>query len=62
MDLPAIAPEPALPPAGPDGSLAETDQQFRAAVAEGQRALREGRLIDHSAVVAGFERLIAGTP
>ncbi len=64
MDMPTIAPafEPALPPVGPARSHVETDQQFRAAVAEGQQALREGRLVDHTAVVSAFEHLIARTP
>lgn len=34
------------------------EQQLLAAVAEGKQALREGRVVDHAAVVAAFERIV----
>jgi RHH-type rel operon transcriptional repressor/antitoxin RelB len=40
-------------------SFVLNEQQFLAAVEEGKQALREGRVIDHSTVVAAFDRLVA---
>lgn len=38
-------------------SYIANEQQFLAAVEEGKQAMREGRVIDHSTVVAAFERI-----
>jgi predicted transcriptional regulator len=40
-------------------SFVANEQQFLAAVEEGKRAVREGRVVDHQTVVAAFDRLIA---
>jgi len=39
-------------------SYIANEQQFLAAVEEGKQALKEGRVIDHSTVVAAFNRII----
>ena len=41
---------------------APNERQFLAAVAEGNRAVREGRAVDHKTVVAAFDRIIAPNP
>ena len=43
-------------------SYVATEQQFLAAVEEGKQALRDGRTIDHSTVVAAFERIVRPNP
>jgi predicted transcriptional regulator len=43
-------------------SYVANEQQFLAAVEEGKRALRDGRVIDHDTVVAAFNRLVAPGP
>ncbi len=35
------------------------EQQFLAAVEQGKQDLRDGRILDHAAVVAAFERMTA---
>ena len=40
-------------------SFVANEQQFLAAVEEGKRAAREGRVVDHKTVVAAFDRIIA---
>jgi predicted transcriptional regulator len=40
-------------------SYVANEQQFAAAVEEGRRAVREGRIVDHQTVVAAFDRIIA---
>ena len=40
-------------------SFVANEQQFLAAVEEGKRALREGRVVDHATVVAAFKRVIS---
>ncbi|MGA9866383.1 MAG: ribbon-helix-helix domain-containing protein [Acetobacteraceae bacterium] len=39
-------------------SFVATEGQFLAAVEEGKQALKEGRVVDHAAVVAAFDRII----
>jgi predicted transcriptional regulator len=34
------------------------DQQLSAAIEEGKKALRAGRVVDHATVVAAFERIL----
>jgi predicted transcriptional regulator len=43
-------------------SFVSTEQQFLAAVEEGKEALRLGRTVDHTTVVAAFDRLITPNP
>jgi len=38
-------------------SYVANEQQFLAAVEQGKKALREGKVVDHETVVAAFERL-----
>jgi predicted transcriptional regulator len=38
-------------------SYVATERQFIAAVKEGRRALKDGRVIDHSTVAAAFDRI-----
>jgi len=40
-------------------SFVANEWQFLAAVEEGKRAVREGRVVDHKTVVAAFDRIIA---
>jgi len=40
-------------------SYVANERQFIAAVEEGKKALREGRIIDHQTVVATFDRITA---
>lgn len=39
-------------------SFVLNEQQFLAAVEEGKEALREGRTLDHTTVVAAFNRIV----
>jgi RHH-type rel operon transcriptional repressor/antitoxin RelB len=43
-------------------SFVANERQFLAAVEEGKQALRDGRVVDHSTVVAAFERLVTPMP
>jgi predicted transcriptional regulator len=38
-------------------SYVANEQQFLAAVEEGKKALRDGKVVDHGTVVAAFERI-----
>lgn len=39
-------------------SYVASEQQFLAAVEEGKQALRDGQTVNHTTVVAAFERLV----
>jgi predicted transcriptional regulator len=39
-------------------SYVANEQQFLAAVEEGKKALRAGKVVDHATVVAAFERIV----
>ena len=39
-------------------SYVANEQQFLAAVEVGKKALQEGKVVDHSTVVAAFERIV----
>ncbi len=43
-------------------SYVASEQQFLAAVEEGKHALRDGKVLDHTTVVAAFERIISPNP
>jgi predicted transcriptional regulator len=43
-------------------SFVANERQILAAVDKGKKALREGSVVDHTTVVAAFERLIAPKP
>jgi predicted transcriptional regulator len=43
-------------------SYVANEQQFLAAVEEGKQALRDGQTVDHSTVVAAFERIVKPQP
>jgi predicted transcriptional regulator len=40
-------------------SYVANEQRFLSAVEEGKEALREGRTVDHSTVVAAFKRIVS---
>jgi predicted transcriptional regulator len=40
-------------------SFVENEDRLLAAVEEGEEALREGRVVDHAAVVAAFKRIVS---
>lgn len=40
-------------------SYVASEQEFLAAVEDGKKALREGRIVDHAVVAAAFERMVA---
>ena len=43
-------------------SYVANEQQFLAAVEEGKQALRDGKVLDHTTVVAAFERIVSRHP
>lgn len=43
-------------------SFVANERQFLAAVEKGKKALRAGRVVDHTTVVAAFERIITPKP
>ncbi len=43
-------------------SYVANEQQFLAAVEEGKKALREGKVLEHATVAAAFERIIRPRP
>lgn len=40
-------------------SYVANEQRFLSAVEEGKQALREGRIVEHSTVVAAFKRIVS---
>jgi RHH-type transcriptional regulator, rel operon repressor / antitoxin RelB len=43
-------------------SYVANEQQFLAAIEEGKRALRDGKVVDHATVVEAFERIVKPHP
>ena len=43
-------------------SYVANEQQFLAAVEDGQQPLRDGKTLDHRTVVAAFERIVGPRP